>query len=259
MLDARLVTTVLEIAGELNLRAVARRFGVHPSTVTRRLQRAEALLGVRLFRRTRRFVAATPEGEALLEALRALDDAHRATGRRAREVEDGDAGVVRVGVVGPPTDEVHGVLRVLRSAVPGWSVDVRPTTWPDGYVAVEHARMDVVVGAGPMRRGLRPRGTPRAEGGRGRTHRIGAGWTEEHTAFVRGDWMGPHAKAARSWLRRLEREVRLRHHPPLSLEDHIHAYVTRPVDEDDEWLDHLDPAEAAAALAAAASSRGTAG
>lgn len=244
MLDATQVTTVLEVASELNMRAVARQLGVHPSTVTRRVQRAEAILGVRLFRRTRRFVSLSPEGQALLEALRGLEEAHRATGRRAQHVGAGSAGVVRVGIVGEATETVQLVLDELRRARPGWTVDLRPTSWPAAYVDVEHARMEVAIGAGPCRRGARPRGTPRREGGRGHVYVVAPGRGDEHAAMIRGDWRGSHATAVRELVRRLAREARWRVRPPLRLEDHIAAYVARPVDEDDEWIDHVGPPDA---------------
>ncbi|WP_210494546.1 LysR family transcriptional regulator [Patulibacter sp. SYSU D01012] len=248
MLDAKQVTTVLEVADEQNMRAVARRLGVHPSTVTRRVQRAEALLGVRLFRRTRRFVSATPQGEAVFSVLRALRDAHRAAGRRAREVADGGAGTVRVAVVGDVTATVRALVDELRRTRPGWTVALRRTSWPAAYLDVEHHRLDVAIGAGACRRGARPPGTPRTEGGRGHVRRIAPNRTDEHAVMIRGTWRGAHASAARNVVERLVREARWQVSPPRSLEAHIAAYLARPVDEDDEWIDHRDAGAEAFAL-----------
>jgi len=58
-----------------SLSAAARALGCSPSTVSKRMQRLENRLGVRLFHRTSRVLRLTPEGEGFLSAAQRVIDA----------------------------------------------------------------------------------------------------------------------------------------------------------------------------------------
>ena len=69
-LDDQLVEVFVTLAFLLDFGATARRLYLHPSTVTRRIQRLEQSVNGRLFRRTTRTVELTPIGAELLSRLK---------------------------------------------------------------------------------------------------------------------------------------------------------------------------------------------
>src|SRR5690348_7407333 len=104
------VRSVVEVAEQLSFAAAARRLGISPSAVGKNIANLEAKLGVRLFQRTTRHVAPTPEGMALYERYRrVLDDLRDAETlvSRAKQVPQG---VLRIGL---PTIGYRFLLPVL--------------------------------------------------------------------------------------------------------------------------------------------------
>ena len=79
-----------------SLLAAAKRLGVDHSTVGRRIDAAEAALGVHLFTRTRRGVVPTPEGVRLLASMGKVEAAVLSVERDARAQQQSLAGTVRV-------------------------------------------------------------------------------------------------------------------------------------------------------------------
>lgn len=87
-------------AKHLHFARAAEELGIAPPSLTKLIQEAEQILGVRLFQRTKRSVALTAAGEAWqAEAQAALD--HLARGEDlARRAERGELGKIKVGYVG---------------------------------------------------------------------------------------------------------------------------------------------------------------
>ncbi|KGV27236.1 LysR family transcriptional regulator [Burkholderia pseudomallei] len=98
-LELRHVRAFLCVARHLHFARAADELDIAPPALTRLVQDAERLLGVRLFHRTRRSVALSAAGAAYLgEAQAAL--AHLARGReRAALAERGEIGRIELGYV----------------------------------------------------------------------------------------------------------------------------------------------------------------
>src|SRR5579863_8233927 len=84
------------VAEQMSFSRAAEQLGVTPSSLSQMIRNLEDRMGIRLFNRTTRSVAATPAGEALLARLRpAMDEIASALTNAAR-FRDGIAGTVRV-------------------------------------------------------------------------------------------------------------------------------------------------------------------
>jgi DNA-binding transcriptional LysR family regulator len=86
----------LRVTEESSFSAAARALDCNPSTISKLIQRLEDRLGVRLFHRTSRALALTPEGERFLEGAQKVIDA----------LEDAE------NVIGQSKIEASGVLRI---------------------------------------------------------------------------------------------------------------------------------------------------
>ncbi|MBO1074355.1 LysR family transcriptional regulator [Roseomonas sp. 1311] len=96
-MELRHLRAFLAVAETLHFSRAAERLGISPPALTEQVQGLEVLLGVRLFRRTKRSVALTDAGQLFLrDAGPALEQVERAerTGRLAGRAE---LGIVNVG------------------------------------------------------------------------------------------------------------------------------------------------------------------
>lgn len=122
--DLRYAVTLAE-AG--TVRAAARRLGVDPSTVSRRLAALEAALGVTLYLKSVRGYATTPAGRRLLESLgglaRDLEAFER--GGLARGDEGGASGLVRIATTEVTAQHLlERSVPALRERHPGLTVEI---------------------------------------------------------------------------------------------------------------------------------------
>ena len=126
----------VETAGGGSLTAAAARLDVTPAAVSKNLARLEAQLGVRLFNRSTRRLALTPEGAVFLDkartVLRGLDEAVAEVSQSARE----PSGHVRVSVgMAFGRRWVLPLLPALAAAHPGLSIEVDLDNRPVDLVA----------------------------------------------------------------------------------------------------------------------------
>lgn len=77
------------------LSAAARELGVNQTTVSRRLERLEAVLGVRMFDRIDGTMIATPEGDAALARIARMEEDALSLHHHARAEEETPSGTVR--------------------------------------------------------------------------------------------------------------------------------------------------------------------
>jgi DNA-binding transcriptional LysR family regulator len=170
--ELRHLRAFVAVAEELHFGRAAERLYVVQPALSKRIASLEAELGVRLFERSRRRVALTEAGAALLEDARRLVDQADGLAARAREVGRGEAGLLRLGFIAPALyalvpqvlrrcrDELPGVRVLLeevhnREAVEGVRSGrfhvafVRLPAAPDDGVVVEAVREDPVVVAVP--------------------------------------------------------------------------------------------------------------
>jgi DNA-binding transcriptional LysR family regulator len=133
----------LVLAELLHFGRAARRLAMTQPPLTQAVQKLEARLGVALFARTRRSVALTPAGAALVEPARQLLAHAGALPAVAREAASGQLGTVRLGFVstvgfGP----LPGWLRTFREAWPGVAVQLREATGDVQLAAFERGELD---------------------------------------------------------------------------------------------------------------------
>lgn len=84
------------VAEQMSFSRAAEQLGVTPSSLSQMIRNLEERMGIRLFNRTTRSVAATPAGEALLLRLRPAMDEIASALANAAHFRDGAAGTVRV-------------------------------------------------------------------------------------------------------------------------------------------------------------------
>ena len=136
-LELRHIQAFVCVAKQLHFSRAADELGIAAPSLTKLIQEAERLLGVRLFHRTKRSVALSAAGSAYLaEALAALD--HLARGaERAVLAERGELGRIEVGYVGSAA--YAGVLQQavggFRGTHPGVDVSIREVPM-DGVAAM---------------------------------------------------------------------------------------------------------------------------
>jgi DNA-binding transcriptional LysR family regulator len=126
-LELRHIRAFVCVAQQLHFARAADELGIAAPSLTRLIQEAERLLGVRLFYRTKRSVALSAAGNAYLsEALAALDHLERGE-QRATLAERGELGRIELGYVASAV--YAGVLQAavggFRDAHPGVDVSIR--------------------------------------------------------------------------------------------------------------------------------------
>ncbi|PQV55024.1 LysR family transcriptional regulator [Paraburkholderia sp. BL21I4N1] len=133
-LELRHIRAVVCVARLLHFSRAADELGIAAPSLTKLIQEAEHLLGVRLFHRTKRSVALSAAGNAYLaEALTALD--HLARGEeRALLAERGELGRIEVGYVASAV-----YAGVLQRSVGGFRV-----THPGVEISIREVPMDGV-------------------------------------------------------------------------------------------------------------------
>lgn len=119
----------LALAETLHYGRAAERLHMTQPPLTQAIQQLERRLGVELFRRTRRSVALTPAGAALVAPVRLLLRQAAGLPATARAAGEGDVGQLRLGFVstvgfGP----LPGWLRGFRQAQPGIGVALQEAT-----------------------------------------------------------------------------------------------------------------------------------
>jgi DNA-binding transcriptional LysR family regulator len=119
----------LVLAETLHFGRAAGQLGMTQPPLTQAVQKLEARLGVALFERTRRSVALTPGGAALVEPVRALLGAAAGLPELAQDAASGQLGVLRLGFVSTVGfGSLPGWLRGFRDAQPGVRLRLREAT-----------------------------------------------------------------------------------------------------------------------------------
>jgi DNA-binding transcriptional LysR family regulator len=134
----------LALAGTLHFGRAALQLHMTQPPLTQAIQQLERRLGTMLFERTRRSVALTPAGAALVEPVRQLLRQAAALPTRARDASAGEIGRVRVGFVstigfGP----LPVWLRSFREHHAGIAIELIEATGDVQLKAFERAELDV--------------------------------------------------------------------------------------------------------------------
>jgi DNA-binding transcriptional LysR family regulator len=151
MIAGRLLNQFIAVAEELHFGRAAARLHMAQPPLSQAIKHLEDLVGVRLFDRSRHFVALTPAGRAF------LDEAHQllAVGQRAidtaRRISDGRAGRIRLGFVGSVSYALlPRLLSDLRSRFPAIEVDLRELTSQQQVEELRAGRIDAGIVRPPL-------------------------------------------------------------------------------------------------------------
>lgn len=142
-IELRVWRQFLALADTLHFGRAARQLHMTQPPLTQAIQQLERRLDTRLFERTRRSVALTPAGAALVEPARQLLAQAASLAARARSAASGEIGRVRLGFVstvgfGP----LPGWLRAFRESHPGIAVELREATGDVQFEAFAQRELD---------------------------------------------------------------------------------------------------------------------
>jgi DNA-binding transcriptional LysR family regulator len=143
--ELRHVRCFLSVARHLHFGRAAEELGIAPPALTRQIQEAERLLGVRLFHRTKRSVALTAAGEAYFgEAVSALDHLARAA-ERAALAERGELGRIVIGYVGSAvySGVLQATVRGFRARYPQVEIGIEEIVMRDTGALLMEGRIDI--------------------------------------------------------------------------------------------------------------------
>ncbi|MES2947881.1 MAG: LysR family transcriptional regulator [Pseudomonadota bacterium] len=143
LIELRVWRQFLAVAEELHFGRAAVRLHMSQPPLTQAIALLEQRLQVRLFERTKRFVALTPAGAALLPEVRDLLQRAQALPAHARAAAAGELGRLRLGFV----STVGFVLlpewvRALRERHPGVQLELLEATGDVQLQALERGEMD---------------------------------------------------------------------------------------------------------------------
>ena len=144
--DLRVWRQFVVLAEELHFGRAALRLHMTQPPLTQAIAQLETTLGVRLFERSRRHVALSPAGEALLPEARELLARAQRLPPVARAAAAGEVGRLRLAFVSPVGFELlpHWV-RGFRAHSPGVALDLIEATGDVQLAALERGEIDVGV------------------------------------------------------------------------------------------------------------------
>jgi DNA-binding transcriptional LysR family regulator len=152
-LELRHIRCIVCVAKHLHFSRAADELEIAAPSLTKQIQEAERLLGVRLFHRTKRSVALSAAGEAFLaDAVPALEQLERGA-ERAALAERGELGRVEVGYVA--TAAYAGVLRKavggFRLAYPRIDISINEVPMDRVQAMLVDGQLDAAYVRPPMR------------------------------------------------------------------------------------------------------------
>jgi DNA-binding transcriptional LysR family regulator len=143
-MDLRHLRYFQAIAEELSFSRAARRLNVVQPALSRAIKELEGELGVELFARTRRVVNLTTAGKALLDDTALLFERLDQTIRRVRRAAAGQVGELRLGYIGPPTEQFLGrLLTEYAQRCPDVTVHLEERTPERVWEMVAKGRLDI--------------------------------------------------------------------------------------------------------------------
>lgn len=136
----------LAIADTQHFGRAALRIGVTQPALTKAMRRLEAAVGVSLFERGAGGARLTSAGELFLERAQAFDRQHAALGTLADELRAQGAGLLRVGLANPDSNQqACAALAELVRQRPGLRLSLKIATSDVLDVAVDHGELDLAV------------------------------------------------------------------------------------------------------------------
>ncbi len=151
-MELRHLRYFVAVAEELHFGRAARRLHIAQPPLSQQIRRLEAELGTPLLERSRRHVALTAAGAALLpHARRTLQVAEQGA-EAARRAARGETGSIAVGFVGSAmAGPLPDVVRAFRAACPGVEVALRQMTTAAQAAALRAGELDLGCLRPPLR------------------------------------------------------------------------------------------------------------
>lgn len=145
-IDLRVWRQFLTLAEELHFGRAAARLHMTQPPLTQAIAQLEATLGLRLFERSRRHVALTPAGQALLPEVRELLVRARRLPEIARAAALGEAGRLRLAFVSTVGfEQLPGWVRGLREHMPQVALELIEATGDVQQEALARGEIDAGV------------------------------------------------------------------------------------------------------------------
>ena len=145
-IDMRVWRQFVVLAEELHFGRAALRLHMTQPPLTQAIAQLEATLGVRLFERSRRHVALSPAGEALLPEARELLARAQRLPAVAQAAAAGEVGRLRLAFVSPVGFELLPLwVRGFRAHSPGVALDLIEATGDVQLAALERGEIDAGV------------------------------------------------------------------------------------------------------------------
>jgi DNA-binding transcriptional LysR family regulator len=143
-MELRHLRYFVAVAEALSFTQAAAHLHLAQPSLTRQIQDLEAELGVRLFERSGKRIAVTPEGEAfLLDARRLLADCAQSV-RAVQRLSRGEAGQLNIGYVANLYhDLLPATLGAFRKACPRTALNLFDLTPAEQYHALEGRKIDL--------------------------------------------------------------------------------------------------------------------
>ncbi|MEO3872165.1 LysR family transcriptional regulator [Nonomuraea sp. B12E4] len=144
--DTRLLRYFAAVAEEGTLTRAAERLFVSQPALTKQIKQLEALLGVRLFTRSRAGMALTEPGRALAERVPALLADWDGMSREARRAAGREARVLRVGFLASAANEAtQDIVAAFAHHRPGWRAEMRQASWGNPTAGLADGSVDVAL------------------------------------------------------------------------------------------------------------------
>lgn len=142
-IELRVWRQFLAVAEELHFGRAAQRLHMTQPPLTQAIAQLERALGLLLFDRTRRRVALTPAGEALLPDVREVLARAQALPARARAAAQGEVGRIRLAFVSTVGfEQLPAWVRAFRSACPQVSLELVEATGDVQLQLLERGEID---------------------------------------------------------------------------------------------------------------------
>ena len=145
-MDLRHLRYFQAVAEELSFSRAAKRLRIAQPALSRAVQELEKDLGMRLIDRNRRSFALTPAGAVLLTETALILERLEESLRRVKRTALGEEGELRLGYIGPPTQQFLGrLLHEYRLRFPKVSVHLEERTPERVWEMVAKGRLSISI------------------------------------------------------------------------------------------------------------------
>lgn len=143
-IDLKQLKYFLAVAEEKSFSRAAERLHISQPPLSQQIQKLEAELGVRLFARTTRTFELTAAGKALMGEAADMLDKMRIAIDTVRQVDRGEVGRLRVGIVGSAMwGPIPGILEAFQSRYPRVTWTLHESAPTAQYEALRSKQIDV--------------------------------------------------------------------------------------------------------------------